>query len=63
MGQVIGKSDKIGGAPASTPVSSSNVLATVMHSLFDIGELRVQAGVSKEVERIITAGQPINQLM
>ena len=63
MGQVVGKSDKIGGQPASTPVSSSNVLATVMHSLFDVGELRLQAGVSKEVERIITGGEPINQLI
>jgi hypothetical protein len=63
MGQVIGKSDKIGGAPASSPISSSNVLATVMHSLFDVGELRVQAGVSKEIESIISSGQPIRQLV
>ena len=63
MGQVIGKSDKIAGEPASTPISSSNVLATVMHSLFDIGELRLQAGIAKDVERIITGGEPITQLI
>ncbi len=62
MGQVIGRSDRIGGEPASTPITSSNVLATVMHSLFDIGELRLQTGVSKEIEQIITTGQPISEL-
>ncbi len=62
MGQVIGRSDRIGGEPASTPITSSNVLATVMHSLFDIGELRLQTGVSKEIEQIITTGQPIPEL-
>ena len=61
-GQVVGRSDRIGGEPGSNPISSSNVLATVMHSLFDIAELRLQAGVSKEVERIITNGEPIAEL-
>ncbi|MDA1013126.1 MAG: DUF1501 domain-containing protein [Planctomycetota bacterium] len=63
MGRVIGRSDRIGGEPASTPISSSNVLATVMHSLFNIGELRLQTGVAKDVERIITAGEPIRELI
>jgi len=63
MGQVIGKSDKVAGEPASTPISSSHVLATVMHSLFDVGELRLQAGIAKDVERIITGGEPISQLV
>lgn len=63
MGQVVGQSDRIGGEPASNPISSNNVLATVMHSLFDVGELRLQAGVSKEIERIITNGQPIADLV
>ena len=62
MGQVVGRSDRIGGEPASTPITSSNVLATVMHSLFDIGELRLQTGVSKEIKQIITTGQPIREL-
>jgi hypothetical protein len=62
-GQVIGRSDKIAGEPASTPVTSSNVLATVMHSLFDVGELRLQTGVAKDVKRIITNGEPIRDLI
>lgn len=62
-GQVIGRSDRIAGEPASTPVTSSNVLATVMHSLFDVGELRLQTGVAKDVEQNITGGEPIRELV
>ncbi|MBC8354015.1 MAG: DUF1501 domain-containing protein [Planctomycetes bacterium] len=62
MGQVIGRSDRTGSAPNSDPISSSNVLATVMNSLFDIGELRLLSGVPKDVERVITSGTPIREL-
>ena len=63
MGQVIGQSDKHGGEPTSDPISSSNVLSTVMHYLFDVGELRVQTGIPKEVESLIVDGNPIAQLI
>ena len=63
MGQVIGQSDKQGGEPTSDPISSSNVLATIMHYLFDVGELRVQTGIPKEVESLIVDGSPISQLI
>lgn len=63
MGQVIGRSDKTGSAPSSDPISSGSVLATVMHSLFDTGKLRLQTGVPKDVERVITSGQPIRELV
>ncbi len=63
MGQVIGRSDRIAGEPASTPVQSSNVLATIMHSLFDLGELRLRTDVPKDIERILTDAQPIPELV
>ena len=63
MGQVIGRSDRIAGEPDSDPISSANVLATMMHSLFDIAELRVQAGTPKDVERVITENEPIRELV
>ena len=63
MGQVIGASDRTGSAPASDPISSENVLATIMHSLFDVGQLRLQPGISNDVLRIITSGQPISGLV
>ncbi len=63
MGTVIGRSDRTASEPDSNPISSSNVLATVMHSLFDIGELRVQTNIPRNVEQIITSGKPIAGLV
>ena len=62
MGQVIGKSDRTGSQPASDPISSGQVLATVMNVLFDLGQLRLMTGVPKEVEQIISSGKPIEPL-
>ncbi len=63
MGQVVGRSDRIAGEPASTPISSSDVLATIMHVLFDIGELRVRTGAPSDVKQVLTSGQPISELL
>jgi hypothetical protein len=49
MGQVIGQSARSGGEPASDPVRIKNVVATVLHSLFDVGQLRVTRGVPREI--------------
>ena len=63
MGQVIGRSDRTGSQPASDPIVSRQVLATIMHSLFDIGQLRVAAGLPKDVEQVVTGGEPIGELL
>ena len=63
MGQVVGRSDRIGGTPESLPISTSNVLATIMHTLFDFGELRLQTNVSQEIQRAIGGGEPISELV
>ena len=44
MGQVIGQSNKDGGEPQSDPVRIPNLIATILHTLFDVGELRLSAG-------------------
>ena len=62
MGQVIGQSDRTGSQPASDPISSSDVLATVMHALFDIGQVRLMTEIPNEVMQVITTGQPIHGL-
>lgn len=59
MGQVIGQSTRNAGEPASDPVRIPNLLATIMHTLFDIGELRVTRGVPTEIVRAATAADPI----
>jgi hypothetical protein len=59
MGQVIGRSNRDAGEPAGDPVRIPNLLATVMHTLFDVGELRVTRGVPSEVMKAATAADPI----
>ncbi len=63
MGQVIGRSDRTASAPATNPISSGNVLATIMHTLFDIGKVRIIPSVPSDVEQTITGNQPIRQLV
>jgi hypothetical protein len=62
-GQVIGHSTRDAGEPASDPVRIPNLLATIMHSLFDVGELRVTRGVPGEVIRAATSADPIPGLL
>lgn len=62
MGQVIGASNRTASVPSTTPITSSQVLATIMHTLFDIGELRVQSGIPTDIMRVLTESQPIPQL-
>jgi len=63
MGQVIGRSAPDGGKPASDPVTMRNLIATVMHTLFDVGQVRLLRGIDAEVARVITEGDPIASLM
>jgi hypothetical protein len=63
MGQVIGQSDKIAGAPATTRYTPANLMATVLGQLFDAGELRVQADAPKNVASLVTDGKPIAGLV
>ncbi|MFO0804206.1 MAG: DUF1501 domain-containing protein [Gemmataceae bacterium] len=49
MGQVIGQSTKDAGMPATEPVKNKHLISTVMHTLFDVGKLRVTRGVSREM--------------
>ena len=63
MGQVIGRSDRNAAEPASQPITSGQVLATVMHTLFDVGRVRLQAEVPADVVRAISADAPIRELV
>jgi hypothetical protein len=39
------------------------MLATVMHTLFDVGTLRITPGVPSQIVRMVETGQPIDQLL
>lgn len=62
MGQVIGQSDHQGGAPATRKYTPKHLLATVMQTLFELGEVRVAREVPKNVVDAVSAGEPIAEL-
>jgi uncharacterized protein (DUF1501 family) len=59
MGQVIGQSTRDAGEPATEPYGNENLLATVMHTLLDIGQVRLLTGLPQDLLRALTTPQPI----
>jgi hypothetical protein len=57
-GQVIGQSTRDGGQPATTPVKIQHLIATILHTLFDVGKLRIVRGLPREL-LALTESQPI----
>ena len=62
MGQVVGQSASNGGEPLADPVSLSQFHATVMHSLIDVGQFRLNTRFPRELADLIESNQPIGQL-
>jgi hypothetical protein len=63
MGQVIGRSTANGGEPAADPVPRRHLIGTIMHTLFDVGELRLRPDATSAVAKIITESEPIKRLI
>jgi uncharacterized protein (DUF1501 family) len=63
MGQVVGRSDAQGGRPATEPYAPVNLLATIVHFLFDVPQLRLRPDLPRELKPIIENGEPIRQLL
>jgi uncharacterized protein (DUF1501 family) len=62
MGQVIGQSDATASRPATFRYTPAHLLATVMHTLFDVGELRLLPDLPRGVLQAATDGAPIAEL-
>jgi hypothetical protein len=63
MGQVIGQSARDGGEPSSEPITIPDLIATIMHTLVDVGEARVTDGLPPGLLNVLTRGQPIRGLV
>lgn len=63
MGQVIGQSTRDAGEAASTPVKIPNLVSTVLHSVFDVGQLRLMPGVPRELTQQLINADPIPGLL
>lgn len=59
MGQVIGQSTRDAGEPRTEPVEIKHLIATIMHTLFHVGDLRIAQGTPGEVSRVAAEWVPI----
>ena len=59
LGQVIGQSDHHASRPATEPFTPQHLLGTVMHTLFDMGELRIEPGLPTDIVRPLDQVKPI----
>jgi hypothetical protein len=62
MGQVIGQSDGQAGRAVTEPYRPQHLIATVMQTLFDVGQLRLAPNMPREVLRLTEIGKPIDHL-
>lgn len=61
-GQVVGQSDKRGGEPATEPYTIDDLHATVMHAMFDVGQIRLDTALPRIVKERATKGRPIVEM-
>lgn len=61
-GQVIGQSDRRGGRPATEPITIDDFHSTIMHSMFDVGKMRLDLSLPDKVQERAHKGRPIAEL-
>ena len=61
-GQVVGQSDRRGGEPATEAITIADLHATILHTFFDVGRMRLDAGVPARIIERATKGTPIPEL-
>jgi len=61
-GQTVGRSDRQNGRPEGEEYTTSNLMGTVMHTLFDVGQLRVARSAPTDLRKLIDESKPIKEL-
>ena len=56
-GQVIGRSNRDGGEPSGQNLTPSHLISTIMHTVFDVGQLRLTQGTPETVR--LSSADPI----
>jgi hypothetical protein len=62
MGQVIGQSSRQNDVPDTEPISTPQLMSTVLHTLFDVGQLRLDTRIPRELTKLAEDVSPISQL-
>lgn len=61
-GQIIGQTDATASRATTTPYRPDHLMATILHSLFDVGRLRLEQNIPREIVRLAETTQPIDGL-
>ncbi len=59
MGQVIGQSSPDAARPQSEPITIRHLMGTIMHSLLDVGAVRLLRGIPPDVLQVVTSSPVI----
>jgi hypothetical protein len=62
MGQVIGRSLPTADYPATQPYRLSHMVATLMHAMFDVGQLRLDSSLPRALSQFVQSSEPIREL-
>jgi len=62
-GRVVGLSDRDGAAPQSQAVTPRHLIATILHTLFDVAQLRLVSGLPREFSQTMVGWEPIPGLI
>jgi hypothetical protein len=62
-GHVVGQSTRDAGEPATEPVGQRELLGTILHSLLDVGQVRLLAGLPTDLLQLLGSVQPIPGLL
>lgn len=62
MGQTIGRSDGMAARPTTREYRPAHLFATVMHYLFDVGELRLRTDINRDLKNAIENTEAIEEL-
>lgn len=62
-GQIVGQSARNNDVPATEPIATSQLMSTVMHTMFDVGLLRVARGIPRDLLQQIERHDPIPGLI
>ncbi len=63
MGQIVGQSDSNAEAPQANPVTVENLLATVLHVLFEVPQLRLLPNAPRDITATVGGAEPIAELL
>lgn len=62
MGQEVGRSGRHADVPTTTPISPTQMMGTIIHTLFDVGQIRLQADIPRDLSALAEQATPIAEL-